>query len=220
MSFDAALCLSTILPLAEAAYQSVRILPDGWRVTHLIQPDNFGFIATTGVNGDACVSFRGTEHEREWLNDFDAFVVPNDYGDGFVHRGFQRQYAGLRPSLAVAAEAFDWEAFQRVFFIGHSLGGALAQLAAADLFRHLGKCAEGYTFESPRAGWFNWANYFNQNIPVWWRIENHWDVVPHVPPEGLGYRHVGTSILVDPGYVPDAHVNHSLAQVRAGFRKP
>lgn len=219
MSFDPALCLSTILPLAEAAYQSSPVLPEGWRVLQFLQPGNFGFVASNGHDGDACVAFRGTQHEQEWLEDFDALVVPNQYGDGFVHKGFQDQYGLLRASLQTAAHVADWESFKRVFFIGHSLGGALAQEAAADLFKHLGKAAEGYTFESPRVGWFNWANYFDQHIPVWWRIENHWDIVPHAPPDGLGYRHVGTQILVDPGYSADAHVNHSLAQVRAGLQK-
>jgi len=217
VSFDPQLCLSTILPLAEAAYQATPVLPEGWRLIQTIQPGDMGYFA---VNGDmACLAFRGTEHEQEWLSDFDAAIVPNLYGDGFVHRGFQAWYTGLRPRLVSIAAAVDPAQFKRVFFIGHSAGGALAPFAASDLFRHLGKVAEGYTFEAPRCGWFNWAGYFDRNISVWWRIENHWDIVPHAPPDGLGYRHVGTQILVDPGYVPDAHVNHSLAQVRAGLKK-
>src|SRR6266446_2590676 len=124
MSFDAALCLSTILPLAEAAYQS-NPLPEGWRVIQEIQPDDIGFVA---VNGDmACLSFRGTQHEKEWLEDFDALVVPNEYGDGHVHHGLQSWYTGLRPSLATVANSIDWATFKRVFFVGHSAGGALAQ---------------------------------------------------------------------------------------------
>ncbi len=216
MSFDPAFCLSTILPLAQAAYQPTPQLPDRWSLVSLVQPGNMGFIASSGDM--ACLAFRGTQHEQEWLADFDALVVPNLYGDGMVHHGLQGWYTGLRPSL-VTASLLDLSPYKRVFFIGHSAGGALAQQAAADLFRHLGDVAEGYTFESPRVGWFNWANYFDQHIPVWWRIENHWDIVPHAPPDGLGYRHVGTQILVDPGYSPDAHVNHSLGQVRAGLQK-
>lgn len=209
MSFDATFALDTILPLAEAAY-NLEMLPPDWKLVAAIQPDSFGFLAQR--DDTVVVSFRGTEHEKEWLRDFDARPVPNDYGPGCVHRGFQNQYAMVRSSLFAALHS---RAYNTLWISGHSLGGPLALQFASELTR-----PSVWTFEAPRAGWFDWAHWYDQIIPVTWRIENKWDVVPHIPHEFAGFRSVGTLVAIDGGYTSDGHVAHSLAlSVGPGLQK-
>jgi hypothetical protein len=77
MSFDPQFTLSTILPLAEAAYD-LHKLPEDWKLIAPLEPDDFGFVASR--EGIISISFRGTEREGEWLEDFDGLAVPNEFG--------------------------------------------------------------------------------------------------------------------------------------------
>jgi hypothetical protein len=74
-----------------------------------------------------------------------------------------------------------------IFYTGHSLGAALATLAAA---RHAPSAL--YTFGSPRVG--NQAFIDSLcNVPIY-RIVDDEDVVTTVPSATLGFRHVGTEL--------------------------
>lgn len=76
-----------------------------------------------------------------------------------------------------------------VYVAGHSLGGALAQLAALDLRRQFGSPLETgftikvYTIGATKVGNKNFADYYNQQIPKGfvYRIENLLDPVIQVP---------------------------------------
>lgn len=201
--FDPQFALSTILPLAEAAYD-LKKLPKDWTLVAPIQPDIFGFVATR--DGTTIASFRGTETEGEWLEDFDGLAVRNEFGSGMVHQGFQEQYARVRPSLLAAlalAPGVLW-------ITGHSLGGALATLCASDFLISPRKPLV-YTWAGPRVGWHDYANWFKP--AQFYRIVNEWDVVPRMPPSLNGFQHVGEEILIDGGRPPAAgfvHVAHSL----------
>jgi predicted lipase len=194
MPFDPQFALSTMLPLAEAAYDLSK-LPKDWTLIAPLQPDNFGFVATR--QGSTVVSFRGTEGKDEWLEDFDAVAVLNEFGKGMVHQGFQNQYAKLRPALLAALASVS--VHSPVWITGHSLGAALATLCASD-FVISSKVALTYTWAGPRVGWSDYADWFK---PVeFYRIVNEWDVVPRVPPAVNGYEHVGREILIDGGRPP------------------
>ena len=72
-----------------------------------------------------------------------------------------------------------------VFFTGHSLGGALATLAASrwnTITTHL------YTYGSPRVGGRKFVKSFLSSNR--YRFRNNNDIVTRVPFEILGYKHV------------------------------
>jgi triacylglycerol lipase len=80
-----------------------------------------------------------------------------------------------------------------VYVTGHSLGGALALMATAELANHQDasirdSIAACYTFGCPRAGDASFDQYVK--VPLY-RVTNGVDLVPAVPPFFLGYRHVG-----------------------------
>ena len=144
------------------------------------------------------IVFRGTQSTGEKISNnmagkFDA-VFDNLQG-GHVHRGFHRCYESVRPAIQsfLLAHAGP-ESLIRV--TGHSLGGALASLAAMDIATGGLPCRalEVHTFASPLVGGARWARHFARQRLAAWRIANRRDVVTKVPPAFLGYRHVGVPI--------------------------
>jgi predicted lipase len=83
----------------------------------------------------------------------------------------------------------------RLIVTGHSLGAALATLAALDLkanFPQLNIIL--YNFGSPRVGNTDFASYYQSKIGTSWRITNNRDIVPHYPPQLLTYHHIATEV--------------------------
>jgi pimeloyl-ACP methyl ester carboxylesterase len=77
----------------------------------------------------------------------------------------------------------------KIWITGHSLGAALATLAADRL-----QAVHGlYTFGSPRVGDEAFQARFR---PKAYRVVNGKDIVASVPPAGV-FRHVGELILID-----------------------
>ncbi|CAM9479691.1 unnamed protein product [Sphacelaria rigidula] len=95
---------------------------------------------------------------------------------------------------------------RKLFVAGHSLGGALATVAAARLvFEENMKLHGMYTIGSPRVFDADLATGFNAKMNdgeylrnKCFRVRNNNDIVPHVPPSFLlEYRHVGTDVYFD-----------------------
>jgi hypothetical protein len=99
--------------------------------------------------------------------------------------------------------------------VGHSLGSALATLYVADNASLEGgqKVATPalYTLASPRVGDAVFANKFDGLNLTSWRIVYYPDVIPTLPPEILGFRHVQTEYLYpyDSGIWPSPECSHS-----------
>jgi predicted lipase len=112
---------------------------------------------------------------------------------GHVHRGFMRAYGCVAQRLINELGGVD-----EVFIAGHSLGGALATLAADDL-SHLGWRVMGvYTFGSPRVGNWTFARRYNERLaPVTHRLTNAGDPVPWVPFVFGTYRHVAREFYLN-----------------------
>ncbi len=126
------------------------------------------------------VCFRGTE-VSEWQDlvaDAEFILAPDPGGDrgASVHRGF------LRSLDTIWGEIEDRLGGGKVWFTGHSLGAALATLAAN---RHANIQALN-TFGSPRVGDEKFQQGFRTAA---YRFVNNNDAVTLVPP--LPYRHVG-----------------------------
>ena len=194
MPFDASFALNIMLPLAEAAYDVTK-LPAGWKLVSTIQPASFGLVA---VSSDVCaIAIRGTETRGEWLADFDGIAVPNRFGKGMVHQGFQDQYSAIRASILAAIPLTS----ARIWITGHSLGAALATLLASDIAL-AGRPRLTYLWASPRVGWHDYADWFRTLPDPLYSIVNEWDLVPHEPPVVNGYEHDGAEIRIDGGLPP------------------
>ena len=161
-------------------------------------PGGFGFVARVMNTDEFIVSIRGTQTPEEWVRNFTA--VPNPWTEvpdfGFVHLGFEQMWRRVRTSVFQALR--NVPAGARITMVGHSLGGAMATLGAADLKINLGKDVnvDLWTVGCPRVGLIRFRNNFNKLIPQDFRVVNHGDIVPHVPSLLQLFAHVGKEIDV------------------------
>ena len=186
----------------------------------LSESKEFGLVAWNGAQKTALIAFRGTQTVWDWINDLDA--VPIDYaalpGSGHVHMGFQLVDEQVRPSVAHLL-ATGCVGAQRILVTGHSLGGAVAVLAAFQLAKAGTVVPELYTVAGPRTGAPDFSKDLDARIPVCYRIVNFMDVVPQVPLPPI-YKHVGQEVLVRGGFKPlEVAYAHRLTTYLAGLQK-
>lgn len=81
--------------------------------------------------------------------------------------------------------------YAKIVLTGHSLGGALALLAAAYIHSIYVNVDQLYTMGQPRVGNNNFAQFMTNLIPNTFRIVNYADVVPRIPQSILGFKHSG-----------------------------
>jgi triacylglycerol lipase len=135
------------------------------------------------------VAFRGTDSFNDFRTNINVLYKKSALG--MVHRGFMRAVVALWPELiSVIHEARDND--QRLWFTGHSLGGALAVLASIKAQFEDGLPVGGlYTFGQPPIGTTGFCMEFEKRCPYrLYRIINHTDAVSTMPMLTL-LEHVG-----------------------------
>lgn len=160
--------------------------------------DTQGFVAQAA--GATFIIFRGTEVDRfaDILHDADAREVSPAWlgrSERTVHAGFAAAYSEtvrqqVQPYLSTGSS---------VLCGGHSLGGALAVLAAADALAQ-GVTVNGViTLGQPRVGKQPFQSWFDGSLhDRHLRFTNDQDPVPRVPPTiSMGYRHSGIDLHFD-----------------------
>ncbi|MEU9036380.1 lipase family protein [Streptomyces sp. NPDC048352] len=145
-------------------------------------------------------AFRGTQpvEMRDWLSDTTTPPWPGPGRTGFVHYGFGEALDGAWPHIRAAIDEFR-DNDQTLWFTGHSLGGALAMLAAARLhFEEPNLTADGvYTFGQPRTCDRTLARAYDSAFTRrMYRFVNNNDVVPQLPPEPV-FHHVDALRYID-----------------------
>ena len=181
------------------------------------QANIFGLIARNG--NTVAVAFRGTLRPDEWLKDFDFIHVPYQAVPNFghVHQGFQYVYDSVQASVKDGLSKCAGR--NQTLITGHSLGAALTILCAPDLAINgaSGAVPEVHNLAGPRVAApdeipvkSTFAERFDQTIATCFRIMNHWDIVPSLPPAVALYQHVGTGVGVDGGFTADLVRAHSL----------
>jgi triacylglycerol lipase len=189
---DAALLSYADEPLIRAQ------LTGGWKMESFLS----GLTAQAAVlhcNRTVVVAFRGTQIMQileglldVLLADIPVGLTPWETG-GRVHAGVKRSLEEVWSELAAAlARLADGPLGPReVWFTGHSLGGALATLAAARFRRAAGL----YTFACPRVGDAEFAAKFDVSNVI--RFVHCDDLFARCPPRLLHYKHVGTPVYID-----------------------
>jgi hypothetical protein len=193
--------------LAQLAYETahkskVQSILDAWKLTmrEFISndpktglPPNSACVVVAEGRDAMFVTFAGSDPGKieDWVTDFDAMPSATD-----LHTGFQNAVGTVWPKVKTAIEN-RLASEQPIFFTGHSLGGALAIVAASRAALELNiQGIAVYTFGSPRTGG---TAFFNEYTPLLgdstFRLIDGTDIVPTVPPSlSGGYRHVGHAI--------------------------
>lgn len=172
-----------------------------------LDPGTQGFIAYNVNNGDIVVSFRGTTTgENSKYEDIldDALAVPapwffSDYPDidrpdpilFGVHLGIRNAYNYVKQELQDALDMVIKKrdintSNSRIYFTGHSLGGALAELAALDLIDYLNyekgfsrKNIMMYSYGAPRVITYNLLPHYDKIVPNSHAVAAKDDYVTH-----------------------------------------
>ncbi|KAE9301506.1 hypothetical protein PF001_g14418 [Phytophthora fragariae] len=134
-----------------------------------------------------------------------------------VHRGFWIAYESIRDQLKeVTRLILDENPGVSVYITGHSMGGALAVLAAYDLAVNFSIKVNMYNFGGPRVGNPSFRQHYDRCVPTSYRVVMDGDIVPGWPKFWGLYQHVGTEIsldvagnlIVDPSFV-ERHLHSS-----------
>ena len=157
----------------------------GLRQVAFFQSLNVGtqgyLVESTGRLRFAALVFRGTEDKlRDFVTDLETYPTRVAAPDVRVHDGFEDALDEVWSS--VSRELANLQC--PVFYAGHSLGAALATIAASRR-----PPTAVYTFGSPRVG--NKAFAATLRSVALYRIVDDIDVVTTLPPEELGFTHVG-----------------------------
>jgi triacylglycerol lipase len=181
-----------------------------------------GFVGRNDATQTVIVSFRGTVTPEDWLQDLDTLAVPfpDIPASGLVHQGFDAVYQTIRDSVIAGVDVAKVNATS-MWVTGHSLGGAIALLAAIDFAKNAVPplVSQLYTFAGPRVGDDTFKNLFNATVPVCYRVVNRWDIVPQLPPPPL-FIHAGQEVDIDGGFTLDLVTAHSLlGSYKPGLQK-
>ncbi len=175
-------------------------------------------------SGTVYAVFRGTNISKEWdmnaqFGKIRPWAIEGSYAA--VHRGFQAMYVSMRGRLQEDLTAIlNPDNSQRLFFCGHSLGGALAVLAVRDLFG-AGKLKTNskagiITYGSPRIGDGIFAAEVESMVSNYHRFEVPGDPVTRLPLERHGYRHAGQAISLEVE-TERGHSRHSMLTYLKGL---
>ncbi|KAH7928461.1 alpha/beta-hydrolase [Leucogyrophana mollusca] len=208
--------LAPYTEFARAAYCSPSIV-DGWQCGEACEAVPGVEISLTGGDGDAIqyyyvgywptensvvVAHQGTD-PTQFLSDLTDVDIPMENLDPTlfpgvdssveVHSGFANEHAQTASIiLAEVKSLISQYSASTVTLVGHSLGGALAELDCLFMALNLPSdiAIKGRTYGTPRVGNPAWATLFDATISDFQRINNEKDIIPIVPGRFLGFSHV------------------------------
>ncbi len=134
------------------------------------------------------IYFEGSNGIMDWQNNLNFPIKA--YKGIYVHRGFLLVWKSLEPYIK---KAISDTSPDKIILVGYSHGGALAVLCHEYIWYNypaLRSHLLGYGFGAPRVVW----GFLGDKAARWESftvVRNIDDIVTHLPPSILGYRHVG-----------------------------
>lgn len=157
-----------------------------------------GFVGVDPSKSQVVLSFRGSQSIRNWIADLDLSMddcddLPvADDSDCEIHSGFNDAWNNVKDWVyTFVANASSTYPNHTLIVTGHSLGGAVGTIAAANL-RAQGYPCDLYTFGSPRVGNEDFVNFVDSQEGNEFRVTHADDPVPRLPPSSFllgSYRH-------------------------------
>eukprot|EP00216_Chloropicon_sp_CCMP2111_P003683 CAMPEP_0198246004 /NCGR_PEP_ID=MMETSP1446-20131203/44067_1 /TAXON_ID=1461542 ORGANISM="Unidentified sp, Strain CCMP2111" /NCGR_SAMPLE_ID=MMETSP1446 /ASSEMBLY_ACC=CAM_ASM_001112 /LENGTH=343 /DNA_ID=CAMNT_0043930261 /DNA_START=85 /DNA_END=1112 /DNA_ORIENTATION=- len=169
------------------------------------------FSAYDPLSFSIVLSFEGTAGGApSWVNDFMYYMVkpnsswnwPDEASGVYLEKGFRASWDRLRVNAFKSTrDLVAKHPNANLVITGHSLGGALAALAAADFTMNGMEVSKVITFGQPRLGNMNWAHLYDSTLGlrnITFRLVNHRDPVPRIPFTDIsllrGYHHTGIEV--------------------------
>lgn len=177
-----------------------------------VETDATGFVSTDTTNKLIVISFRGSKSIDNWAANLDFQM--EDVGfctDCRAHSGFVKAWNEVADDVtkAVNDARATFPDFQ-VVATGHSLGGAMATVAAAAL-RSTDIAVDLYTYGAPKSGNEEWATFLSgTDKGANFRVVHKDDIVPTLPPKipfFMPYAHVQPEYFITTGNKVDVTAN-------------
>lgn len=196
---------------SQLAYETHRTLTietvsQGWEFTSIVsfikhKTGLKGSFETCGLIGERAgaviLAFAGTD-PGIWQNLATDFT-PLPQAGSDVHEGFRLAAAAAQPEIEQAFQ-LSQDSRKPLFITGHSLGAALAALAAQMAVGEGSAPRAVYTFGMPRVGGERFRTSYDSVLgAVTYRLIHGIDLVARVPPSFIGFRHVGRMLQCDAG---------------------
>ena len=170
------------------------------------------------INEDTLtIVFRGSDSKKDWTFnlDFCKKVIPygNIKSKIKIHSGFLNAYKSKNVRNKI--KEFVTDKIKKIRLSGHSYGAALAIVCAIDLqYNFNDKDYEVIVFGCPKVGNKFFAESYNRRIFKTLRVENVGDIIPKLPFDFMGYKHVGACLNIGRNYIFNLlNVNnHSLQE--------
>ena len=158
--------------------------------------------------GQAFLSFRGTVSLRNWLSDFHCATT----GGPARHSGFEHCWQRLRPQVEAWLEATQPA---NLTIVGHSLGGAMAQLAAMAIAARW-RIERVVCFGAPLVGRKNFTAFYD-GTTIFGRIDAKLgdvtttfvfktDLVRSFALPSLGFVRNGQEVVIDEHGLPSGNL--------------
>lgn len=163
----------------------------GFDNVEVINSENTSALMAT-KEGKSYIVFKGTESVGDWVK-VNMKFWQTAFEDTVAHTGFAGEINDFSPKIKDYIERMEEKTNGKIVFGGHSMGGAIATLAAMKF-----KPEKLITFASPKvARGMAYKEYFEE-IDVK-RYANDNDLVRHVPFDfgRWTYRHIGETKILD-----------------------
>lgn len=183
-------------------------IPDEANILASLKKDDDKFQSVVGADENSaqaaliehedylCMAFRGTNELADWLDNIHIFREAALFGE--FHRGFWRSVEDVWSVIFSRYEDLREQKKRPLFFAGHSLGGAMATIAAARFVHQDKPFTSVYTFGQPRTMDRATARTYNSETRNrHYRFQNNEDIVTRVPARLAGYSHVGDCLYID-----------------------
>ena len=142
-----------------------------------------------------CMAFRGTNELADWLDNINAFSTKELFGE--FHRGFWNSVEDVWQLINDKFRHLQKQKERPLFITGHSLGGAMATIAAAKFVHEDKPFTSVYTFGQPRTLTRETARVFNTECKSrFFRFHNNNDIVTRAPARMMGYSHIGSYLYI------------------------
>jgi len=185
----------------------------GFYDIHFYSIDNIEFFTAISPDNIFWISLRGSDSIEDWLNNIQIELIDLNWINEAnsknikIHKGFWERWNSLYPffrdyiiysqSLTNYKNQMKYNSSNpkiivpKIIITGHSLGGAIGTILALNMTLHDKDCDILITsFGAPRIGNNEFIELLKnqQNIKIL-RFINKKDLVPHIPPLFLSYRH-------------------------------
>lgn len=157
----------------------------GFKNILLFGKDKAGYKGMVGEHSNfILLVYRGTiTNQQKWADLAIGTVKAPSLGvPGRIHRGFRNEFKSLRREVEPILSSFATEE-KPIIMVGHSLGGALANLTAAWWVAKGHLAPYLVTFGQPRVGDEEFSQWFTRSMDKrFLRVIHKKDIVPWVPP--------------------------------------